>query len=195
MTFDPWLEAYEKMLEEHGPTFRGVGYSRRGCLMQYQTFRETVGVKAGDRVLDVGCGLGFGSYILSDCQYTGIDASARMINAAVAMHEDAERVFVQGAMADFMPTKDHFDWVLMMGIFNLLYKWVDVKRVVSEGWAAAGRGLGVVFLMHARNPRPGHSVFALDKWLGLGLSLTPRLHLRTDWGDNQALLTLYRKKE
>ncbi len=195
MEEETWLAAYNKMLEERGPTFDGIGYSRRGCMSQYVAIRENLGVKQGDLVLDVGCGIGMGLFVFSDCEYLGIDASGEMIRAAGKLHGEPD-LFRCARPLDLFPEMiGKYDWVVMSGIFNIHYGWGDVVKTVNTCQTLAKQAVAVTFLRNPRNRRPEHSDFSMQKWCTLGFLSSPYWKICADWAENAALLVVYGQKE
>jgi protein-L-isoaspartate(D-aspartate) O-methyltransferase len=93
---------------------------------------EHYGLKAGDRVLDVGCGKGFQLYelmqVVPGIEVHGIDVSAYAIENA--KEELRDRVQVGNANALPFPDK-HFDYVMSINTLHNLYCY-DLDKALRE---------------------------------------------------------------
>ena len=80
----------------------------------------------GRRVLDVGCGDGFGSYLLAQWgaeSVTGIDVSSEAIGKARTVFHAANVTFLEGdacRLGEALPAKTQFDLVCAFGIIECL---------------------------------------------------------------------------
>ncbi len=99
-------------------------------------------------VADLGCGDGYGSMMLIREGYkvTGIDISAKMIEAARKRPEASGASFLQGDIAD-LPFKDgEFDALLVINVLEWTEKPLDtlneMKRILKEGGCACFGILG-----------------------------------------------------
>lgn len=154
---------YEALLQEHGPTYAGVGWLPQECLGQYMAMRNLLDVRATDSVLDIGCGLGFGYNAFHDCNFTGIDTSK--------VHIETARNLLVGGDAEFKhSTIDEeeegrtYDYVVLSGIFNLGYTWKEVESLCKKAHAKATIGIGVGFQI---NNAEGMTIFPISNWTGL----------------------------
>jgi demethylmenaquinone methyltransferase / 2-methoxy-6-polyprenyl-1,4-benzoquinol methylase len=112
---------------------------------------DAVGVKAGERVLDVATGTGMVAKELrgrADCAVVGIDQSPEMLAAARARFDDDARVELIEGQAEELPFADEsFDAVT----FTYLLRYVDdpqatvseLARVVRPGGRVASLEFGV----------------------------------------------------
>jgi SAM-dependent methyltransferase len=116
------IELYERSLERHGSTIRGVRWGSEGC--QQQRFRVLLEVGPWHEVsvADIGCGLGDFYGFLRDAgyhvDYTGYDISPKMVDAARRKYPDpAARFEVRDILDDGLPGP--FDYVVASGTFNI----------------------------------------------------------------------------
>jgi SAM-dependent methyltransferase len=103
------------------------------------------GIRSGDSVLDVGCGLAdLYPYMKGkgiDVDYTGIDLSPDLIDAARARAPDLS--LYQGDLFDFNPVDQAYDWVLLSGALNepLQDEGAYVHAMLPRLYAACRKGL------------------------------------------------------
>ena len=122
-------ERVEEMLKHDQPgLFAAIGeldwYS--GSHQQWIDDQE---LRAGDRVLEVGCATGALTSYLAGSGYrvTGLDSSADMITRAVNDHPGLE--FVVGDATSLAYDDDSFDAVVAASVINVV---PDAKQVLSE---------------------------------------------------------------
>ncbi|WP_461829166.1 class I SAM-dependent methyltransferase [Aquifex sp.] len=87
------------------------------------------------RVLDLGCGTGFVSEFLQDCEVVGLDLSEDMVR-------EYKKRFGKGVVgnAEELPFKEEsFDFVLS----NFSLHWTDWKKSIKEALRVAKLGVGV----------------------------------------------------
>lgn len=139
----------------------GARGSRTECVRRY------VRPRAGDRVLDCGCGPGeLLEYLPSDLEYVGIDIDAGYIADARERFGDRAS-FRTGAIGpDTMSEEAHYDLVLAWGVLHHL----DDGQV-REFLRLARRSL-----------KPGGRLVTLDPCYVPGQSPVARLFLRMDRG-------------
>ncbi len=79
-----------------------------------------IGIKAGDSVLDVGCGFGdFASFLArhgAAVDYTGIDLSEELIKEGQKHYPEAR--FISGDLFDYKPAENSVDYVTLSGTLN-----------------------------------------------------------------------------
>jgi cyclopropane fatty-acyl-phospholipid synthase-like methyltransferase len=80
---------------------------------------EYIRPKAGDRILEIGCGPGTIVPYLPPCEYVGFDASAQYIEQARRRFPQAR--FVCERVSEYtLPQRSYFDSVLALGILHHL---------------------------------------------------------------------------
>lgn len=82
--------------------------------------REFIRAKAGDRVLDIGCGIAEVSEHLRHTEYYGFDISKAYIAKAKALHGNAVNLFNQEFSGDIVCTMEPFDITLAIGLLHHL---------------------------------------------------------------------------
>ncbi len=97
---------------------------------QKELILDLVVPRAGERILDIGCGTGDNLQLFRDkwCSVTGIDSSAEMLKIARAKHGDHAELIL--AQAENIPFSDNeFDIVV---IINVLETANDPQKVIAE---------------------------------------------------------------
>ncbi len=117
---------------------RGEEMERHHISIAEQTLRH-MELKAGERVLDLGCGTGWATRLLARLvgegpegfgQVVGLDISDEMIRRARAQSRDFENVLYVWGPADHIPWEEnYFDKVLSIESF---YYYPDQDRVLAE---------------------------------------------------------------
>ena len=98
---------------------------------------ETVTLKPGMKVLDVGCGTGIYSKRLVErgCLVTGVDISDEMLD--IARKKVPEAKFVNTSVYAVPFPKDHFDLIFSMATFEFIHHasaaYFEMKRVARPG--------------------------------------------------------------
>lgn len=110
---------FNEKVKEHGISYKSLDWgSPQGQRKRFEVIAD-IGIKSGDSVLDVGCGLAdlyaFFSERGLDVEYTGIDVSEKMIE--VAQERFPHLPLGRRLLDDFQP--ESFDWVVASGIFYL----------------------------------------------------------------------------
>ncbi len=143
---------------------------------------ESIGLRPGSRVLDVGCGSGISARVLNErfsCRVLGVDLSPKMVafgRSAIDSEEiqlivgDGDRLaeVTQGAL---------FDYVL----YNAsIFIFPDVTRTLAEAWKCLNPGGKIAFSFYPKLVGPaGEDLFATAfKRLG---ELLPRFRVITDY--------------
>jgi len=176
---------YRGRLAGGGPDWQRAGYTDEyECLGQYQAaLGSMAGYEPGQVVFDLGCGPGNGLTIFPDL--IGCDVLEESVQEANRTVCDRFHV------GDHTSIPDTVDWVLMLGIFNVGYKWTDVRAAFETSWSQARRGVAVAFLRSTFGD-PQFGAWPLHKWLALGQRMSPRWILRADWSAVSYVMTVIR---
>lgn len=84
-------------------------------------FDRYVPLKDGDRVLDLGCGLGSAlPHIPNSCAYVGVDSNASYIERAGRMYGDRGTFHCRTVESFCCDPGQQFDWVLALGFLHHL---------------------------------------------------------------------------
>lgn len=134
-------EADEKLRQEFNAwaaAGRGEEMERHHVSIAEQTIRR-MGLKPGERVLDLGCGAGWATRILARLvsdgpqgfgQVVGLDVSDEMVARARASSKEFDNVmFVWGSAQQIPWEENYFDKVLSIESF---YYYPDQERALSE---------------------------------------------------------------
>ena len=117
----------QRIIARHKSSLYQHGYGPQSLYWQdgqVQQLRFEVllrcGIKSGDSVLDVGCGLADLKYYLDErgieVDYHGVDLSPDLVEAAQT--RDPQLSLVVGDLFDLDPPAESYDWVLLSGALN-----------------------------------------------------------------------------
>ncbi len=144
--FNQWaVQGRGSEMENHHITIAGQTIAR-------------MGLKAGDRVLDLGCGAGWATRMLAGAvqggqgMAAGLDISEEMIARARAGARDVENVLFAIAAADEIPWMDeYFESALSIESF---YYYPDQDAVLRELYRVLvpGGGLFILINLYQENP-------------------------------------------
>ena len=102
-------------------------------------------IRAGERVLDLGCGIGFLAYDIvtrTDAVVTGIDLDAHNLLVARQRFQHPKLTLILGDALACLPSR-HFDVVILSNILEHIEQRVaflrDVQRLLATGEAAYPR--------------------------------------------------------
>ena len=104
---------------------------------------DQLGVRPGDRVLEIGCGQGVAAtYILeAGGRVVGVDRSAKMIEAAARRNADyvdeGEAEFIVASLEDLDLGGRRFDKVLAIRV-SLFHREPERARALVDPWLAPG---------------------------------------------------------
>ena len=118
-------ELLERMLSRVGD----LGFRRR-----IVTLLEYIDIKDGEKVLDLGCGEGFYTMVISelyDAEVTAFDFNATLLEKAAAWTGGGKRVeFVNGDIAETLPFEDNaFDKIVFTEVLEHID---DDRKAISE---------------------------------------------------------------
>jgi len=171
------LDYYGPAFARHGATPQGMGYNGQdqedGYKIAYSLLR-TFGLNGDDRVVDLGCG--FGSPVFSlNHYYAGIEFNPEPIKQ--------QNAFPAAVGSEQCIGKA--DWILMLGIFNVGYRWPEVEKVIKHCWGVCSRGIALQFVRSkkGRVPDTKISAFPFRRWMELLMRLDGRLSLVDGWNE------------
>lgn len=145
-----WASDYD---ENRFTTANGLAFDR---LEREQLIRAMVGVEAGSKVLEVGCGTGrfFSDLIERGMKVTGVEPSEDMLNVVREKYSGVELDLVQGAGQSLPFGDDHFDFVYSIRVLNQMGDKLSALQMLSEIMRVVKPG-GTVLIEFANLYRPG----------------------------------------
>lgn len=115
------INVYEALLAEHGQTYRALDWGSRESQHKRFEVLTDIGIAAGDRILDVGCGLAdLNAWLIEHrpgVEYSGIDLTPGMVKSAQARFPN-ETISNQ-TVFDLTSPVESFDYLVASGIFFL----------------------------------------------------------------------------
>ena len=114
------INRYRKRLKKYGKNIKALATgTKKRRLIRYQVISE-IGIKSGDKILDVGCGFADYYKYLQDkgiqVSYTGIDISEDLINIAKKRYPKINLQVKDLEKNSFK--KNSFDYVVSSQVFN-----------------------------------------------------------------------------
>jgi len=139
------VDRHRDSLKRHGHHPNALYWSSRAIQeIRFKILAE-IGIRAGDAVLDVGCGFAdFKSWIEQQgrpVQYAGVDLSPDLICAAQEKHPEVQLMY--GELFDFHFEPGSFDWVILSGALNeqLHDESVYAFRVIERMYSLCRKGV------------------------------------------------------
>tara|TARA_R100000315_G_scaffold62502_1_gene44533 strand:+ start:671 stop:1120 length:450 start_codon:yes stop_codon:yes gene_type:complete len=138
----------------------------------------------GDRVLDVGCGMGWGATQFVGYKYSGIDVSDAHVSIAKSIFLGGEQWFEHSSLYEW---GEGSDYVLFAGIFNIGYEWKDIVDLVDFAWnSVATRGIGISY---QKRSAEGMTTFSTRDWVRLVTRLSDRWACDESWSEINGAVT------
>lgn len=195
MTLDEQRAYYALLLAEHGDSSRALDWSADGQRARFRVLCD-LGIKNGDSVLDVGCGLGHFYRYLCDhgcrhVQYIGIDVSSASITFARQTFPEAE--FFEGDV--FVGNLLRADYVVASGVLNVEQGDNEeaMRRLFTICFDACRVAVAINMLSTLAARRRDDRHYFEPTWaFNCALRLTPRVTLRHDYRGNDLTVYLYR---
>lgn len=177
---------YQALLEKHGHSFRALNWGSAESQRKRFEVLSDVGMKSGDRILDVGCGLAdFYAWILEQnpgVNYTGIDITPSMTQAALNRFPDVE--ITNKTIFDLEVSVDVFDYVVASGIFFLRREdpMLHMEKVISAMFQKSAKGIAFNSLSTWALEKTDREFYAdPQKVLEFCRKLSPNIILRHDY--------------
>jgi len=113
------IALYQSLLVKHGETYRALDWGSRESQQKRFEVLANIGVTAGDRILDVGCGFAdFNAWLIEHrpgVEYSGIDLTPGMVERAQARFPNA--LILNKTIFDEELPIGPFDYLFASGIF------------------------------------------------------------------------------
>jgi ubiquinone/menaquinone biosynthesis C-methylase UbiE len=192
------IHLYESLLSQHGDSFKSLNWgSRESQIKRFEVLAE-VGIKSGDSVLDVGCGLAdFYAWLQKHrpgVLYSGIDITPEMIKRARERFSDIH--LMVGTILEGPLDSIGYDYVVASGIFYLRQfdPEIYMEKTISSMFYLAKRGVAFNCLSSwIQNPEPGEFYADPLRTLQFCRTLTPYLTLRHDYHKGDFTIHLIKK--
>jgi SAM-dependent methyltransferase len=179
---------FARRLARHGPTLAALDWNDTASQLLRFRVLTGIGLAPGDRLLDVGCGLGD---LLGYCAARGVAVEYVGIDPVPGMIAAARRRFpgVRFEAWDLLTVADGalpaVDYVVMSGLFNERGPDNEAffRAMVGRAFAACRKGVAVNRLTDRVEFRAGHLAYSAPaEALAFALSLTRHVTLRHDYG-------------
>lgn len=188
---------YSTLLAKYGDDARSLNWGSRQSQQYRFTVLSEIGIRSGNSVLDVGCGLGdFLGWCRSkqlDVNYTGVDITPEMLAFCQTRYPEAN--FELGSVADLGEVTAVFDYVIASGIFT--HRIQDPVSYFHQGitlmWRLAGQALGFNALSQWAGMQEPDEFYA-DPLATIDFcrSLTPWVTLRHDYAAHDFTIYMFK---
>jgi ubiquinone/menaquinone biosynthesis C-methylase UbiE len=192
------IKRYNERLEKFGDSIEALASGTEARReVRFQTLLE-VGIKNGNSILDVGCGLAdFYSFLKSKgihVDYTGIDLVPNLIDAAKYKYPNLH--FEVRDLQEKPYPSNSFDYVICSQVFNFNLgsdKNMDlVEDMINRMFHISQHGVAVDFLTNYVDFRQQHLFYYKPETiLSIAKSITRRVLLRHDYPLFEFCLYLY----
>ncbi len=199
-------EHYMRLLEEHGPTARGVGWKdEKYQARQFAALLEVIPEAWEPKrrrvskenhpisLLDIGCGIGDLCSHFHDMfpfgEYTGIDNMPEMLEAAIAKHGSLNSTWMHLDIAKLNEFNVPHDFVVSCGVFYMrdphdaLEFAGFTKRALTEMFRLCKHGIAANFVTDFRNDFKDERLQYMSPWYALRYAMehvSPYVRIRTD---------------
>lgn len=178
--------AWSRRAADAETSWEASGWSQLGQLRRFERVREYLDLRAGDLLLDYGCGDGAFSLYMSDgVRYYGVDTAEGMLKRARREHP-------AGVYRNGLAASDVFEHVVCIGTFNLADQWSREQTwdVVERLWKKHTRRMLAVSLYAGADPE---TLDYSPSWvLSLAQTLSPCYVIDRSYLSNDVLLVVKR---
>lgn len=188
---------YTSLLERYGEDYRALDWgSKESQQLRFKILAE-IGLKSGDTVLDVGCGLAdFYSWIknnIDGVKYSGLDITPEMIEKSKKRFPKIE--FKQCTVFDEDISNKKFDFIFASGIFVFREKEPIsyMKKTIKKMYDISIKGIAFNSLSQF-SPSKAENEFYADpsEIFEYCMSVSSKVILRHDYHLNDFTIYLYR---
>ncbi len=189
---------YQALIEKHGNSFRALNWgSAESQRKRFEVLSEA-GIKSGDSILDVGCGLAdLYAWMLEQnlvVNYTGIDITPSMTQAA--QNRFPNTVITNSTIFDTELSIDIFDYVVASGIFFLRKEdpMGHMEKVVSAMFKKSVKGIAFNSLSAWASVKTEGEFYAdPQKVVEFCKKLSPHIALRHDYHPSDFTVYVFKR--
>lgn len=146
------IRRYQERIEKFGTSFESLGSGTKARQEIRFEIQKNIGIKTGDKVLDIGCGLGdFYNFLMNqniNVDYHGVDLVPELISAAKLKNPDC--FFEVRDILEEKFAKNSFDYVVCSQVMNLKFSSEDnyeyIKKMLPLMFEFASKGVVCDFL-------------------------------------------------
>ena len=193
------IKLYESLLKKYGENYRTLNWgSSKSQKKRFKVLAE-VGLKSGDSVLDVGCGLS-DLYIwlkenIPGIIYEGIDLTPAMIE--ISQKRFPKIKFTEGTIDNFKDSNKNFDYIISSGIF--VYRKNSpiqyMKETIKKMYYLSKKGVAFNSLSTLSSTKVSSEFYAdPSEIFKFCKDLTNRVVLRHDYHDSDFTIYMYKDK-
>ena len=178
------IQRYQERIAQFGVTFDSLGSGKQSHQIIRFNIQKNIGIQSGDKILDIGCGLGdFYNFLKEqkiDVEYYGVDLVPELI--AEAKIKNPECTFeVRDIMEEPFP-KNSFDFVVSSQVMNLKFTDDDndehIKKMLEHMFGVSIKGVACDFLTNFVDFKESHlNYYDPSLVFNLAKSLTKRVDL------------------
>jgi ubiquinone/menaquinone biosynthesis C-methylase UbiE len=191
------ISFYQSLLMEHGETYRALDWGSRESQHKRFEILAEIGICAGDRLLDVGCGLAdFNAWLLEyrpGVEYSGIDITPDMVSTAKSRFMNAN--IINKTIFDLDLPHDSFDYLVASGIFFLRKENPKkyMESTIARMYQFARKGIAFNSLSAWAQKKEGDEFYAVPtEVIEFCKSLSPFVVLRHDYHPGDFTVYVYR---
>lgn len=190
------IQFYTDLVERHGIDPRSLNWGSRASQERRFSVLSEIGLRSGESVLDVGCGLGdFHGWLRQsgiEVDYRGVDLTPKMIEVARSRFPEVSFDVADVLEADLAPA----DYVVASGIFYLRKHepFEFMKTMLARLFALCRKGVAVNTLSAWADRQEAGEFFADPlRTVEFCRTLTPWVVLRHDYHPADFTVALFRE--
>jgi ubiquinone/menaquinone biosynthesis C-methylase UbiE len=146
------IERYQKRIAKYGLTFDSLGSGKPSHQDIRFHIHRNIGINSGDKILDIGCGLGdFYTYLRNhgiNVDYHGVDLVPELIDEARKKNPDGLFEIRDIIEDEFLPNS--FDYVVCSQVMNFKFSHEDnyehAQKMLELMFKFSGKGVACDFL-------------------------------------------------
>lgn len=192
------IALYSSLLQKHGNNFQALNWGSEKSQKLRFSILEKIGIKKGDSVLDLGCGLGDLYQWFEDNKkkiiYTGMDITPDMIKGARERFPRSN--FTEGTLtSNDLEVRKKYDFVVASGIFTYRQQQpvVFLNETVKEMYRRAVKGIAFNCLSNWGEDQDQDEFYADPiETLNYCRTLSNRVLFRHDYHQGDFTIYLYK---